>query len=510
MPPPTDPGPIEERPRPSGALLTRTAKAAGWVIVWRLATRVLGMASTLTLVRLLAPADFGLVALGTSFAQAIEALGSIGVEEAVIRERSPSRAFYDTAFTLNVLRNLAIAAVVAGAAIPAGGFFKEPRLAPILLALALAYVIDGLTNIGTVEFRRHLAFEKEFRLLIVPRIAGIAATIATALISRSYVALIVGILTTRVLKVGFGYVMHPYRPRITLRAWRGLIGYSIWTWVLTVLEMLRDRSDSILIGRILNPTKVGIYAIGFEVAALSSTELVEPLSRAAFSGFAEARHSGVSVGETYLRIISSAFLVTAPAGVGIALVAAPLVRLAFGANWLEAIPIIRILGAAFSVSVFGVLGFHLLSAHGLLASTFKMMLTGAVVRVVLLAALIPPLGLIGAAIAAAASTLVEQALYIVVTFRCFHLRVAQLIRRVWRAVVATGAMVVVLAAAGLTFPDATADSRTPWLQLLLASGAGAASYVACVTLLWLVSGRPDGAEADGLTLLRRIAGRRPR
>jgi lipopolysaccharide exporter len=488
----------------TSALLARTAKAAGWVIVWRLATRLLGMASTLTLVRLLAPADFGVVALGASFAQGIEALGTFGVEEAVIRERAPTRQFYDTAFTLNVLRNLVIALAVAGFAFPAGRFFGEPQITPILLALAVAYLLDGFANIGVVEFRRNLAFDKEFLLLIVPRVAGIIVTIASAIAWRNYVALVLGIITTRILKVGFGYRMHPYRPRLSLHAWRQLIGYSVWTWALTVLEMVRDRSDSIMIGRFLNPTKVGLYAIGFEVSALSSTELVEPLSRAAFSGFAAARHSGISVGETYLRIISTAFLVTMPAGIGIALVAEPLVSLAFGPQWIEAVPLIRVLASAFSISVFSVLGYHLLSAQSLLSHTFKIMLAGATTRVVLLAILIPAYGLIGAAYAAAASTLLEQVLYIGVTFRVLGLRVSQLAAHLWRTVVATGCMVGMLAATGLAMTDAV---NNPAARLAAAAMLGAVTYAVALMLCWWASGRREGAEADLLTLLRRAFGR---
>ncbi len=48
----------------TNSILARTALSAGWVIGWRMATRMLGLASTLLLVRILLPEDFGVVALG--------------------------------------------------------------------------------------------------------------------------------------------------------------------------------------------------------------------------------------------------------------------------------------------------------------------------------------------------------------------------------------------------------------------------------------------------------------
>jgi lipopolysaccharide exporter len=63
----------EESMSTTRSVLARTVRGAGWVIAWRMGMRILGLASTLILVRLLAPADFGLLALAASFAQTVDA-----------------------------------------------------------------------------------------------------------------------------------------------------------------------------------------------------------------------------------------------------------------------------------------------------------------------------------------------------------------------------------------------------------------------------------------------------
>ena len=385
----------------SSTLLLKTAQGTGWVIGWRMATRLLGVISTLTLVRLLLPTDFGLVALSTSFQQSIEAFALLGVEDAVVREKAPTRDIYDTGFTLNVLRSLATASVILILAVPAGQFFAEARLTNILIALALGTLLDGFANIGIVDFRRELTFSKEFQLWLLPRVIGIILTLAVAVIWRSYWALVVGILTSRILRVAFSYRMHPYRPRLTLRAWRRLIGYSTWSWAVNMVGLMRDRSDAILIGRMLGPAQVGIYSIGAEVAALPTTELVEPLCRAAFSGFAAARNADLTPGETYLRLIATMSLLTLPAAVGIALIADPLVNLAFGALWAGAVPLVQILALAGVLTVFGLVSATLFAAHALLRQAFSISLGSVLLRITLLIFLIARFGLYGAAIDAA-------------------------------------------------------------------------------------------------------------
>ncbi|MDB5379167.1 MAG: lipopolysaccharide biosynthesis protein, partial [Rubritepida sp.] len=179
------------------SILSRTARGAGWVIAWRLATRLLGLASTLTLVRLLAPGDFGLVALAAAFAATLDVCLSLGVEDQIVRVERPTRQLYDTAFTVNLLRGAATAMIVALTAGPAAEFFDDPRLEDVLLALALSALFSGFANIGTADFRRELRFEREFALQILPRVAGVVVTIGLAAWLHSHWALVGGIFVNR-------------------------------------------------------------------------------------------------------------------------------------------------------------------------------------------------------------------------------------------------------------------------------------------------------------------------
>ncbi len=159
---------------------SRTARGAGWMVIWRMATRFLGLISTLVLVRLLAPTDFGLIALAASFAVIVDTLAYIGVEDSLVRDKSPSRAMLDTAFTLNVLRAIASAVMIGALAEPAATLLEEPRLTSVILLLAAVTALEGFTNIGTIAFRRDMAFDKEFQLRILPRAVSVVVTLVLA------------------------------------------------------------------------------------------------------------------------------------------------------------------------------------------------------------------------------------------------------------------------------------------------------------------------------------------
>lgn len=484
-------------------------RGAGWVVAWRMLTRTLGLGSTLVLVRLLAPEDFGLVALATSFAIALDVCLAIGVEDQIVRTHNPRPALYDTAFTLNLVRSLLVAVLVVATAAPAARFFGDARLEEVLLAIAFSAGAAGLTNVGTVDFRRHMTFDKEFKLQLLPRLLGITVTVGSAFVLHSHWALVLGIVVNRVALVAMSYMMHPYRPRLDLSAWRELAGVSVWSWLLSVVCVIRDKIDSLVIGRTLSPTQVGVFAVGMEVSTLPATEVVDPICRACMPGFAAALRSGSTeeVGEAYLRIVALIALLVLPAGLGISLVAGPVVALGFGQEWLEAVPVVAVLGAAWTLTLFGNVSTALLNARAMLRTLMFVAAASAVARLPLLPFFISRNGLTGAAVATAVIVVAEHSVLVVCALRLLRLPATRLLSGVLRPTLATAVMVLVLWSAGMgwTAPPATAGAAG-W-ALLTAVSLGILSYVAALSALWTLAGCPAGAEADMLNLLRRLVGR---
>ena len=499
--------PVTATPHPRGSILERTARGAGWVIAWRMVTRLLGFGCTLVLVRLLSPADFGLVALATAFAAALEVCIALGVEDQIIRTRDPQPVLYHTAFTLNLLRAVIIALLVVLAAAPAARFFEDARLENVLLALAALTALSGLTSIGVVDFRRDLDFDKEFKLQILPRVASIVVAIAIAFVIPGHWALIAGIAVSRVGRIVMSYAMHPYRPRLTLASWRELAGVSFWTWAIGVVSVIRDRADSVVIGRVMGPAKVGIFTAGVEIAVLPTTELVDPISRACMPGFAATMREGVSLAETYRRIIGLTALFGLPAGCGISLVAYDLVFLAYGPVWMEAAPVVALIGLASALTPLGNISNAMLGAQARLRIMFATASFTMALRILLLLWLVPSHGLFGAAVGVVISVVIEQLLGVGLGLRSVGLTLRDLASAIWRPVAAACAMAGLLWSLGLGWDGPPANAAAAAWQLLTAVSLGAACYIGTVGLLWLASGRPAGTpERDTLTMAARITG----
>jgi lipopolysaccharide exporter len=483
----------------------KVATGARWMIFLRFGMRGIGLVSTLIVARLLLPADFGLVALAMTFAGALDTLGSIGLQFALIRATTADRVLYDTAFTITVIRGIATAALVAGTAPLVARFFVEPRLVPIVLVIAGVTLLQSFENVGVILFQRDFRFDKDVALTFVSKAAAVAMTIVAALILHSYWALVIGIVTARVSRLILSYVMHPFRPTLTLKAWRSLLGFSMWIWLTTVSTFLREQADAFVIGRALGMLQIGVFKVGTEIASLTTTEIVQPICRALFPGFTAVTHSGKDVARFIITSASAIILIVVPAGAGLALVAEPLVRLTLGPNWALASDVLHIIGfaAVFDV-IIEVNGIGLL-AIGRPDVNAKAAVVCATVRIAFLIAGVVAMGFIGAAWGIFASAAIDCSIVLVIINRVLNVRFGELASLTHRTALAAAAMVAAVLAVNGGWPSAGTDFDSTARLLFGNAALGATVFVLTQLVCWLLAGRPDGPERMLQKLLRRRA-----
>lgn len=487
------------------SVLTRTAAGAGWLIAWRVCHRVFGLTSTLVLLRLLTPADFGLVTLAFSFTAAAESFAALGVEVQLIRSRDLRPALYDTAFTINLLRGLLIAGVVATGSGPVAAWFNEPRLSEVMLALALHSLFMGCINIRLVAFQRELRFSRVFLAQFVPRLAQFVVGIVLAVVLRSYWALIAAILTWSATMLVFGYLLIPVRPRLTLVAWRELLSVSVWIWLTNVAFVFRDRTEMFMIGRVFGVIKAGIYAVALEFASLPMSEVVGQIAGATMPGLAAGMraHGDGHTALVFRRIFAIAIMLSASMGVGVSLVSGPFAALVLGPRWAETAPLMMIIGILIVPMGPGLVAGALLTARGQMQLLFAITSAAALLRASLVTAVTSRHGLAEVAAGMGSIVIIEAAALIASASRSVGMTLSGVAAATWRPLLSTLLMIGVLHWAGLAWLPPPARAGEAAVLLVSAAALGAAVFAAASALLWLAAGRPAAAELDLLLLLQR-------
>lgn len=474
---------------------SRLLKGAVWLSGARLASNVLAIISTLVLARLLLPSDFGLVALGTSTLSILTSITNISLSEALVQHRDPSHHHFNTAWTLNLLRGVLIGSIFALIAVPVARYYSDFRLENVMLALSGSAVLNGLENPRAIMLTKQLVFWQQFMLQVSQKLVALIASVLIALIYHSYWALIVGILLGQFVGVLVSYTVLPFRPAFSIKHARELFSFSIWLTLSAAVNAINWNLDPLLVGKFLGKTALGYYSVGNTLAVIPSREATVPLTATLFPAFSNLAHDPVRLAAAYLRSQTMVTAVALPAGVGMALVADPLVRLAMGESWLPAAIVIRILAAVFAVQSLGTLAQPLAMAAGKTQLLFKRDLQGFLYRV--------PLVLVGLYFGGFAGVLYARA-FAGATGLLFNTNVVtkvtglslwQQLRPNMRAIASVSLMVAVLAPLDSFSGRASAQWMIA-LNLGVLIATGAIVYGVATFILWRAMGRPEGPETE--------------
>jgi O-antigen/teichoic acid export membrane protein len=494
----------------STTLGRKTLAGIGWIGAWRMAARTLGFISTLVLARLLFPSDFGVVAMATGFVGAVESLSQFSIEDALIRRVESDTDLHDVAFTLQIARALLTAALIAAAAPLAASWFAEPRLKAVVWVLAGLTAVSGLENIGIVEFHRELKFGVQFQVLLFPRLLQFSATLLVAWLTHSYWALLAGIGTQRVSRLFATYIIHPYRPRLSLSGWQSIAGFSFWLWATGMLSIAWDRYDTFLIGHFFGSSALGLYIVGSQIATLPSAELVLPATSVLMASFAYSQRTGGGAVSNALVLSVGLLLVVMPLAVILSTAAGDVVDILLGRRWLSAVPIVSIMAWSCLASAVRQICGAVLIATGAVRRQFVSVMIVSVVRVFVVYFVARNFSLSAVAAAAVGFSALEALLFVVQVRASGHARIRSALTALLRAVPAGAAAVVIAQQAKTISMYSRLDSSThlrhlgSMLDLITVGGASILVYAIVLLSLWVALGRPDGPEKLALRLVRNM------
>jgi len=463
-----------------------------WVVAARWGIRGIGLISTLILVRLLTPADFGVVAMAMIVVGMVEVFGETGLVLYVIRHPDPKDDHFNTVWTLRLIVGLVLAAVLFLGAEQGAIFFNEPAIEPAIQLLALRPLMLGLENPGILWFRKNMEFNRDFEFLVLNKIVAFVVTIALAYWLRNYWALVFGILTGGLAALLQSYRMHPYRPWFCLKYTRDAWGFSFWILVQNLFVYFEHRLDELIIGRLKSTESLGFYAVASDVAASPVREIVVPASRAMFPGFAKLAGDPEALANSFARIQAAIAIIAFSVSTGIALVAYDLTYFLLGEKWLEIVPLLQILTLSAGVFSISQPMFTLMSSLGRvrLSACLTMM------RIALLAAIIVPIAMDGDLADIAFGRLIAT---IIATFLSFAVFIAIDPKLLWATIIALLRPAIAtlgMVACVLLLQEQLADMQL--LRFIASIGVGALSFAIGLLLIWLICGRPNTIEADVL------------
>ncbi|MGC2778136.1 MAG: lipopolysaccharide biosynthesis protein [Bradyrhizobium sp.] len=242
--------------------LGRRALRGGIVsIIIQYGNAVLQIAAAIVLARLLAPEDFGLVAIITVLTSFAPLLIDFGLLDATAQRSRITPAQVSGLFWVSTGIGAAVAVIVAACSPLIAWAYDEPRLQPIALCVAITFVLSGLTNQHMALLRRTMQFGRIGRIQLLGTLAGTVVAIVAAVAGYGYWALVLRPIVSSFCIVAAAWSACRWRPGAPVfdDEVRSMVRFGLHVVGFTVAYTLSRTVDRIALGLFYRPDQVGFY-----------------------------------------------------------------------------------------------------------------------------------------------------------------------------------------------------------------------------------------------------------
>jgi O-antigen/teichoic acid export membrane protein len=321
---------------------------------------------SVVLARLLAPAEFGLIAMLSVFIGVAATFADAGFSSALIQGRHPTQEELSSVFYFNLAMGLAITLVLALAAPWIAAFYHSPALAPLACLMALNILVSSFGSVHTALLTRDLDFRTQVRISVfataISGLLGIGlAWRGWGVWSLAFQSLLSTFLSTCLL-----WRFRPWRPSwaFSLRALRRLFRFGSYLFASSLLDTFYVRFSSLLIGKWYTPADLGYFSRADSMRNVPVNALSDVVSRVAFPLFSTKGDDPEALRRGVRKAILGAMTINLPAMLGICAVARPLVLALLGAKWLPCVPYLQVLSLAGAIWPLHVINLSVLKAQG--------------------------------------------------------------------------------------------------------------------------------------------------
>lgn len=272
-------------------LRQRVLRSGSWVMGGYFASQAMRLAGNLVLTRLLFPEAFGLMAIVQAVLMGVNMLSDVGTNTAIIQHAHGNNArFLDTAWTMQIIRGLAMWLVISLLALPLAGLYGEPQLAHLLPVAALTAVVSGFNSTKLATADRNLDAVRVTLIDVGSYAFGLLVMVVFAWQFKSVWALVWGNIATTLAKAIASHAWLrglPNRLAWDRAATGHLLRFGRWIFLSSTVTFFAGEGNRLLLGTLLDVRQLSFFTLASTMNLMFYQAMQHLSSKVLFPAYSE-------------------------------------------------------------------------------------------------------------------------------------------------------------------------------------------------------------------------------
>lgn len=326
----------------------QTFSALRWTTFAMVGKSGLQFAQMVVLARLLAPADFGLMAMVLATMAFVQVFADLGVSNAIIHHQNISPNQMSSLYWLSVVVGAGLMLALMAFSGGLGALmFNRPDLQPILISISASILAVAAGQQLKVMAEKSLRFAILAKIEIAAALAGFIAAICWAWISPSVYALVAGVLTNGVVQTLLLWLLAAdgWRPALRLRLSeiRPFLKFGGYIMANNLINSFNAQADVLIAGRLFPAATLGVYSLTRSLSLNVAGAINPVITRVGLPVMAKAQHDRAFLKSIYLKTMRMTASINFPIYIALAVFSEEAVLLIFGSKWIESAPLLTYL-----------------------------------------------------------------------------------------------------------------------------------------------------------------------
>lgn len=310
-----------------------------WMLLAKFSCQAISWVSTLLVMRILHPDDYGLIAMAAVLVNLMAMVNEMGIGQAIVQADNLTENKIRQCYGIVILINLFSYILLCLLSPVMVWFFGEEKLSLVIPVIGLQFLMQIFLVIPNALLDKKLIFRERAIYEVGASVTGTLLTLLMAYCGLGVWSIIIGNLWV----VAFCAILINYKfpfrhlPSFKFVDIGDIAKFGLMAVLGRILWFFYSQADTLLVGRFLGKAALGFYSVGVQIATLPLVKISGIFSQLAMAGFSRIKNDVQRIRDSVILVARVSSFFSVPIFWGISAVSSDFVGVVLGEAWNQAI-----------------------------------------------------------------------------------------------------------------------------------------------------------------------------